>query len=83
MAGKAKGTSTTVNETDEKQVGIDELFAQIEDVIEHLETEEITLEESFAEYTKGMKLLKECNAAIDGVEKKVLQINEEGGLDEF
>ena len=30
-----------------------------------------------------MELLKKCNQAIDQVEKKVLQINEDGGLDEF
>lgn len=30
-----------------------------------------------------MKLLQHCNATIDQVEKKVLQINEDGGLDEF
>ena len=52
-------------------------------MIAHLETEEITLEESFQEYSRGMQLLKHCNNAIDRVEKKVLQINENGGLDEF
>lgn len=52
-------------------------------MIAHLETEEITLEESFREYNRGMRLLQHCNSAIDRVEKKVLQINEDGGLDEF
>lgn len=67
----------------EQELSLEEAFAQIEDVIAHLETEEITLEEAFQEYNRGMRLLQHCNSAIDRVEKKVLQINEDGGLDEF
>lgn len=70
-------------EWDEQELPLEEAFAQIEEVIAHLETEEITLEESFREYNRGMQLLQHCNNAIDRVEKKVLQINESGGLDEF
>ena len=68
---------------DRQDLSLEEAFGQIEDVIAHLETEEITLEESFREYNRGMQLLRHCNDAIDRVEKKVLQINENGGLDEF
>lgn len=72
------------NTEQEKQAfSLEESFMQIEEVIARLETEEITLEESFQEYNRGMKLLQYCNEAIDRVEKKVLQINENGGLDEF
>lgn len=67
----------------EQELSLEEAFAQIEDVIGHLETEEITLEESFAQYNRGMTLLAYCNETIDQVEKKVLKINEDGGLDEF
>ena len=70
-------------EQDEQELSLEEAFVQIEEVIAHLETEEITLEESFQEYNRGMQLLRHCNDAIDRVEKKVLQINESGGLDEF
>lgn len=67
----------------DEELSLEEAFEQIEDVISHLETEEITLEQSFREYNRGMKLLKHCNDTIDRVEKRVLQINEDGGLDEF
>lgn len=66
-----------------EELSLEEAFEQIEEVISHLETEEITLEQSFQEYNRGMKLLHHCNETIDRVEKKVLQINEDGGLDEF
>lgn len=67
----------------ENEITLEEAFGQIEEVISHLETEEITLEQSFQEYHRGMQLLQYCNETIDRVEKKVLQINEDGGLDEF
>lgn len=72
-----------MSDKQEKELSLEEAFEQIEEVIARLENEEITLEESFQEYNRGMRLLKHCNEAIDKVEKKVLQINEEGGLDEF
>lgn len=67
----------------EEMLSLEDAFEQIEDVIANLEAEDITLEQSFREYNRGMKLLHYCNETIDRVEKKVLQINEDGGLDEF
>lgn len=70
--------------TEKKQsLSLEEAFTQIEEVISRLETEEITLEESFSAYNQGMALLAKCNETIDQVEKKVLKVNEDGGLDEF
>ncbi len=68
---------------EEQALSLEEAFVQIEEVIGSLETEDITLEQSFAEYNRGMALLAQCNETIDRVEKKVLKINEDGGLDEF
>ena len=41
------------------------------------EHEDITLEESFELYEKGMKLLMECNKELDVVEKKLIEIQNE------
>lgn len=81
--GMDSGMEQEQGKQEQQELSLEEAFAQIEDVIAHLETEEITLEESFQEYNRGMRLLQHCNSAIDRVEKKVLQINEDGGLDEF
>lgn len=67
----------------EKQMTLEEAFSQLEAVTKELEKEDITLEESFAVYQKGMQLLQFCNDSIDKVEKKVLVLNGEGKLDEF
>ena len=68
---------------EERVLSLEDAFAQIEAVIHRLETEDITLVESFSAYNQGMALLARCNENIDRVEKKVLKINEDGGLDEF
>lgn len=60
----------------EKKVSLEDLFLELEGITAELEAEELPLEEAFAKYRKGMELLKECNAAVDTVEKE-LQILEE------
>lgn len=66
-----------------KVPALEENFKQLEAMIEKLEDKEIGLEESFALYEQGMKLLKQCNDQIDRVEKKVMVMNQNGALDEF
>ena len=62
---------------------LEESFGALEEIAARLESEDITLEESFQVYQKGMEILKHCNNKIDMVEKKVLRINEDGQTDEF
>lgn len=64
-------------------MSLEENFEKIEDVIEKLEAEDISLEEAFAAYSEGMKLLQTCNAQIDKVEKKVMKLTETGELTEL
>lgn len=68
---------------EEKEISLEEAFARLQETIENLEKDDITLEQSFQEYQKGMLLVKKCNEIIDKVEKKVLVLNEDGGTDEF
>lgn len=75
MAGKAKKTET------QEQRSLEENFSGLEEIIEQLEAEDISLEDAFAAYSKGMNLLKQCNEQIDRVEKQVMKLNEEGGLE--
>ena len=52
-------------------------------MVARLEGEDITLEESFQLYQKGMNMLKQCNETIDTVEKKVQILDEDGETHEF
>ena len=71
MAGKKK------TEAQEPQ-SLEENFSAVEEL---MEAEDISLEEAFTAYSKGMNLLKQCSEQIDRVEKQVMKLNEEGGLE--
>lgn len=66
-----------------EEFSLEEGLEQIERLLERLGDQEVSLEESFRLYQKGMELLKQCNARIDHVEKKMLQIDGEGQTHEF
>ena len=67
----------------EKEVSIEELFAKLDATVEKLESRDISLEDSFRLYAEGMEMLRQCNEKIDTVEKKMLQMSENGELSEF
>ena len=60
---------------DGREYSLEELFEQLETILEKIEGKDISLEESFFFYEEGMKTLKQCNDKIDQVEKKMLVIN--------
>lgn len=67
----------------DNKMTIEEAFAQIGDRIKALESENISLEDSFKEYQKGMELVKYCHDAISEVEQKVKKIAQDGSLEDF
>ncbi|MDO4322610.1 MAG: exodeoxyribonuclease VII small subunit [Lachnospiraceae bacterium] len=67
----------------EEELTLEEAFTRLDEMLERLEDRELPLEESFQLYQQGMELLKHCNEKIDTVEKKILIMNGDGGLDEF
>ena len=70
-------------EQTEDQKTIEEVFAQLDVLADRLEDRETSLEDSFVLYKKGMELLKYCSKKLDTVEKKMLQMNEDGEFSEF
>ena len=66
-----------------KELTVEEAFELLDGIVEKLEDQETPLEESFALYQKGLELLKLCNDKIDTVEKKMMQVNQNGELEEF
>ena len=62
---------------------LEEAFTELDGLAEKLEDRETSLEDSFRFYRQGMELLKFCSEKLDNVEKKMLQINEDGTFSEF
>ena len=76
--------SQIIEEKEERREGadqetvltIEESFAELENILEQLESSESSLEESFRWFEKGMKLVKSCSDQIDQVEKKIIVLSE-------
>ena len=62
---------------------LEEMFTELDLLAGKLEDRETSLEDSFRLYRQGMELLKLCSVKLDTVEKKMLQLNEDGTFSEF
>ncbi len=79
----AKAEKMDIDEEKSNSELLEETFVKLENVVKALEKEDISLEKAFDYYRDGVELLKICSEKLDDVEKKVMILNEAGGLDEF
>ena len=70
-------------QTIDNEKNIEDVFQELDVIAEKLESSDTSLEDSFRLYKKGMELLKYCSGKLDTVEKKMLQMDEDGTLREF
>ena len=70
-------------EAKKEEKSIEDTFGELDLLARKLEDKETPLEESFRLYRQGMELLKNLNGRLDTVEKKMLQMNEDGTFREF
>ncbi|MCR5685161.1 MAG: exodeoxyribonuclease VII small subunit [Lachnospiraceae bacterium] len=75
MAGKSNKTKQL---TEDKPKSIDEAFGALDELIESMGRDDISLEESFDAYKKGLELVKYCNESISRIESEL----EELGIDD-
>ena len=68
---------------EQKEQTLEEIFKEMEGLLEALESREISLEDSFEKYKEGMELLKAAGEKIDTVEKAMQVLNDQGEADEF
>ena len=59
---------------------IEGAFEQLEDIIEQLSSEEISLSDSMDLYKKGVKILDKCSQTLDKTQKEII-ILQEGQID--
>ena len=65
------------------QQSLETIFGQLDEIVDALESEDVSLEQSFELYHKGIDLLKVCNEKIDTIEKKMMILDENGEQHEF
>jgi exodeoxyribonuclease VII small subunit len=57
-----------------KEIGLGRLeksLQELEALVEHLESGELPLEKALAEFERGMKITKECQAVLKDAEQKI------------
>lgn len=69
--------------SDKIELSLEERFEHIEEIINEMETGEISLDKSFELYKNGLEEIKAANAMLDDMEKAMLILNEDGSLEEF
>lgn len=67
----------------DKTISLEASFNKLDEIINELEGEDVTLERSFALYKEGIELVENCQSEIDMVEKKVLELGKNGETSEF
>ncbi len=73
MRTKKENPDNLNNELEE--LSIEEIFGRLDGIMEQLEDGTVSLEDSFAYYENGMRLVQACSAKIDKVEKRILVLN--------
>ena len=69
-----------------KKQSYEENIAQIDKILEKLESEELSLDDSISEYEKAIKLIKDSEKLLEAGEGKVMKVLEKNGkveIEEF
>ena len=69
-----------------KKQSYEENITQIDEILEKLESEELSLDDSISEYEKAIKLIKESEKLLEAGERKVMKVLEKNGkveMEEF
>lgn len=59
------------------ELSFEQALARLSEVVEKLESEDISLDESISLYEEGMKLSKFCSVSLEDAELKIEQVHKE------
>ena len=57
---------------------MEEAFEELNELLTKMDSDQISLEDSFKLYQEGVQLVRYCNEKIDKVEKQIMILNEMG-----
>lgn len=72
-----------MSKENEKTLTLEERFAQLEQIVARMEDADVSLDEAFELYKKGLDEVKSANDMVQGMEKAMLVLNSDGQLEEF
>lgn len=72
-----------MSKENEKTLTLEERFAHLEQIVARMEDADVSLDEAFELYKKGLDEVKSANDMVQGMEKVMLVLNSDGQLEEF
>lgn len=58
-------------ESKTKRLNLEKAMTDLEEIVEQLETGDLSLDKSLQQFERGVKLSRECQAALEKAEQKV------------
>lgn len=59
-----------------KNVNLEKKISELNQIVEYLESDEVTLSEMIGKFEKAMKLAKECKDYLSEAEQKIIDIKQ-------
>jgi len=78
--------TTAVEKSPDKEledIAFEAAMAELETLVEKMETGELSLEESLAAFERGVKLTRHCQTALKAAELKVKVLTDSGDLEDL
>ena len=72
-----------MSKENEKTLTLEERFAHLGQIVARMEDADVSLDEAFELYKKGLDEVKSANDMVQGMEKAMLVLNSDGQLEEF
>ena len=72
-----------MSKENEKTLTLEERFAHLEQIVARMEDADVSLDEAFELYKKGLDEVKSGNDMVQGMEKAMLVLNSDGQLEDF
>ena len=72
-----------MSKENEKTLTLEVRFAHLEQIVARMEDADVSLDEAFELYKKGLDEVKSANDMVQGMEKAMLVLNSDGQLEEF
>lgn len=72
-----------MSKENEKTLTLEKRFAHLEQIVARMEDADVSLDEAFELYKKGLDEVKSANDMVQGMEKAMLVLNSDGQLEEF
>ncbi len=60
-----------MSDTPEERFDFEQALAELEAIVQRMERGELPLEESLAQFERGVRLARQCQQALDAAEQKV------------